>query len=188
MTIRPLLLSLFVLVALAVSSRAADVDGVPFPEAQQIDGKVLRLNGAGSRTWSLLNIHIYVAGLYLEHPNRDPDAIIHSPEAKLLTFRFQRDIDADKAREAWRKGLANNCPEPCRLDQADVERFIAEVPPMHDGDCFELRFAGHTASISANGRTLGIIDQPALADALLAAFLGPKPGSPALKQALLKGG
>ena len=94
MTIRPLLLSLFVLLALAVSSRAADVDGVPFPEAQQIDGKVLRLNGAGSRTWSLLNIHIYVAGLYLEHPNRDPDAIIHSPEAKLLTFRFQRDIDA----------------------------------------------------------------------------------------------
>ena len=188
MTIRTFLLSLFVLLAPAVSVQAADVDGVPFPEAQQIDGKVLRLNGAGSRTWSLLNIHIYVAGLYLEHPNRDPEAIIHSPEAKILTFHFQRDIDAEKAREAWRKGLANNCPEPCRLDPADVERFIAEVPSMHDGDRFELRFADHTASISANGRTLGTIDRPALADAVLAAFLGPKPGSPALKQALLKGG
>ena len=39
---------------------------------------------------------------------------------------------------------------------------------------------------TANGRLLGQIDQAPLADAGLAAFLGPKPGSPAMKQALLK--
>ena len=158
-----------------------------FPATKQIDGKTLVLNGFGRRTWSFLNIHIYLAGLYVEHPTRDPEAIIHSPETKILTFRFEHDVTADKARDAWRKGLENNCIAPCLLDPADVEQFLARVPAMREGDSFELRFAGHTAEISANGQPLGHVDRAPLADAMLAAFLGPKPGSATLKQALLEG-
>ena len=184
---RVLLLTL-VLSLPTLIARAGELDGVQFPDVERVDGKVLHLNGYGLRTWSFLNIHVYTAGLYLEHRNRNPEAIIQSPETKLLMFTFKRDIDADRAREAWRKGLTNNCASPCRLDPADVERFIAEVPGMHEGDSFELRFTAHTALITMNGQKLGFIDQPVLADTVLAAFLGPKPGSPELKQALLAGG
>ncbi len=179
------LLCLFLL--LAAAANAAEVDGVAFPDTKQVDGKTLVLNGLGLRTWSFLNVHIYIAGLYVEHPTRDPDAIIRSPEAKVLTFRFEHDVAAGQARDAWRKGLTNNCPAPCQLDPNDVERFLAEVPAMHEGDSFELRFAGHMAEIAANGHLLGRVDRAPLADAMLAAFLGPKPGSPALKLALLDG-
>ena len=44
---------------------------------------------------------------------------------------------------------------------------------------------GHIRKVAANGKSIGRIDGAPLADAMLAAFLGPKPGSPALKQALL---
>jgi hypothetical protein len=175
------------LVVPAFAAGAGEIDGVAFPDTMQMDGKTLRLNGYGLRTWSLLNIHIYVAGLYLEHPSRDAEEIVHSGEDKLLTFRFEHAVDADKARDAWRKGFENNCAMPCQLDPADVARFLADVPPMHQGDSFELRFAGHMATITMNGMELGRIDHPVLADAVLRAFLGPKPGSPQLKQALLAG-
>ncbi|MEI7711457.1 MAG: chalcone isomerase family protein [Rhodospirillales bacterium] len=170
---------------LAFAASAAEVDGVVFPDTRQVDGKTLVLNGLGLRTWSFMNIHIYIAGLYLERTTRDPNAIIQSAETKVLTFHFQHDVAADRAREAWRTALTNNCPTPCRLDPEDVERFIAGVPAMRAGDRFELRFADHHADIAANGKSIGRIDGAPLADAMLAAFLGPKPGSPALKQALL---
>jgi hypothetical protein len=171
---------------LAFAASAAEVDGVVFPDTRQVDGKTLVLNGYGLRTWSFLNVHIYIAGLYVERPTRDPNAIIQSAETKVLTFHFQHDVDAERAREAWRTALANNCPAPCRVESEDVERFLAGVPAMRAGDKFELRFADHHADIAANGKPIGRIDGAPLADAMLAAFLGPKPGSPALKQALLE--
>ena len=42
------------------------------PDTLQVDGKTLHLNGLGLRTYSFLRIHIYVAGLYLEHLSTDP--------------------------------------------------------------------------------------------------------------------
>jgi hypothetical protein len=173
------------LLLFAPPTRGAELDGVSFPDTKQVGGRTLQLNGFGLRTATFLQIHIYVASLYLEHPNQDPDAIMRSPEAKVLAFRFEHDVSADRARDAWRKGLANNCVAPCKLDPADVEQFLASVPAMHDGDSFELHFTAHMAFITANGRPLGQIDKAPLADAVLAAFLGPRPGSPALKQALL---
>jgi Chalcone isomerase-like len=168
-------------------TRAAEVDGVSFPEIRQFDGRTLQLNGYGRRTATILAIPVYVASLYLEHPNQDAAAILRSPEDKVLVFRFEHDVSAEQARDAWRKGLANNCVAPCMLDPGDVDRFLGAVPAMHDGDTFELCFTGHTAAVTANGRPLGRIDKAAMADAVLAAFLGPRPGSATLKAALLAG-
>ncbi len=180
------LLAMLVVPLWLAAAQAAEVGGVELPAVRDVGGKTLRLNGYGLRTWSLLGIHIYVAGLYVEHVSSDAEAIMRSAETKLLIFNFRHEVSAERAREAWRKALAANCPEPCRLESADVERFLAEVPAMREGDTFELRFAEHSAVITANGRLIGHIDQPVLADAVLAAFLGPRPGSPEVKQALLE--
>ena len=105
-------------------AQAADLDGVAMPDTRVVDGAPMRLNGIGLRTYSMLGIHIYVAGLYLERQSDDPDSILHSPERKLLDIHFVRDVDANNARQAWRDGFANNCrPPACYLDPADVQRF-----------------------------------------------------------------
>ena len=171
----------------AAPGRAADVGGVQVPDIEQVNGKSLHLNGAGRRTYSFLEIHIYVASLYLEHPSADPDQIIRSPETKLLEVTFERDIGAEDARSSWRIGFANNCLVPCHLPPAETDAFIAGVPAMHKGDRFRLLFQQNKATITVNDQPIGMVTDPQLADAILATFLGPKPASPSLRQALLTG-
>ncbi len=157
------------------------------PEQVQVNGTTLELNGYGLRTYSLLGIHIYVAALYLQHVSTDAEQIIRSPETKLMIVRFERNISADDARKAWRDGLNNNCVAPCRLDPADVERFLAEIPAMHAGDNYSLLFTPHGASVAVSGHPIGDVPRLEFAAAMLATFIGPRPASPTLKQELLSG-
>ena len=168
-------------------AHAAELDGVQVPDTLQVDGKTLHLNGFGLRTYSILAIHIYVASLYLEHPSTNPEQIIRSPETKLLTVRFERDVSADQARRAWRDGLNNNCEAPCHLDPDVVGRFLAMMPAMHAGDNYSLLFKQSGATVAISGQLVGTITQPQFAEAMLATFLGSKPASPRLKLELLQG-
>jgi hypothetical protein len=181
------LTALALLVSLCPAAVAAELSGVQFPDSVRVDGRMLVLNGFGERLYSFLRIPIYVAALYLQHPSTDPEAIIRSPETKLLTVRFQHDVSAERAREAWREGFDNNCPAPCRLDPGDVARFLAAVPAMHAGEVFSILFTRQGATIASDGRLIGRIPTPRFAQAMLATFLGPRPGSMPLKQDLLKG-
>lgn len=168
-------------------ARAAEPGGVQLPDTLEVNGRRLILNGYGLRTYSILGIHIYVAGLYLEHPSTNPEQIIHSPETKLLAIRFVHDVTADAARKAWRDGFADNCVAPCQLDPNDVARFLAYVPAMRDGDNYSLLFTRDGVSVAVNGRQVGVISKRQFADAMLATFLGPRPASERLKQNLLQG-
>lgn len=168
-------------------AHAAELDKVQMSDTLQVDGRTLHLNGYGLRTYSILGIHIYVASLYLEHLSTNPEEIIGSPWSKVLIVKFERNVSAEQARKSWRDGLANNCKTPCRLDPEDVEKFLAVVPAMHVGDEYSLFFTQHSATVTVNGQQIGTISSPQFAEAMLAAFLGPNPASPRLKQDLLKG-
>lgn len=168
-------------------ARAAALDGVQLPETLEVNGRRLILNGYGLRTYSILGIHIYVAGLYLEHPSTDAEQIIHSPETKQLLIRFEHSVGADAARKAWSDGLADNCQAPCHVDPNDVAQFLANIPAMHDGDSYSLLFTREGASVTVDGRLVGVISKRSFAEAMLATFLGPRPASERLKQDLLRG-
>ena len=64
--VRGLILAAAALVAVSVA-HAADLDGVSMPDVRVVNGTQMRLNGIGLRTFSVLGIRIYVAGLYLVH-------------------------------------------------------------------------------------------------------------------------
>jgi hypothetical protein len=72
-----LLLSICLVMALS-PARAAELQGVSMPDQQDVAGIRLILNGIGLRTYSILRIRIYVAGLYLERPNHDAQATLNS--------------------------------------------------------------------------------------------------------------
>lgn len=175
-------------IALAPCSAAcaATLDGVTMPDLRMVDGTPLRLNGIGLRTYSILGIRIYVAGLYLERHSDNSDSILHSAEKKLLDIRFLRDVGVAEAQKAWKDGFDNNCRLPaCYLDPRDVERFLAEVPPIHRGDETILLFTSKGVTATFNGRTLGDITDHHFAETLLATFIGPVPPTPRLKRELL---
>ena len=174
-----------VLALLSAVAGAAAFEGVSLPDTATFGGTELRLNGIGLRTYSWLGIRIYVAGLYLERPSHDAEAILRSPEKKLLVVRFIHDVDAEDARKAWREGFNDNCRAPCHLAPADVARFLAAIPAMRSGDRSTLAFTPSTVAITLNGQTLGTISDPMFAHAVLATFLGPHPPTTRLKRELL---
>ncbi len=184
--VREWLLAIAVVTSVS-AAQAAELDGVVMPDVRVADGRTMQLNGIGLRTYSLLGIPIYVAGLYLEQRNGDPNAILYSPETKLLQVRFLRDVEASDAREAWRDGLEQNCKSPCALDPAGVEKFLAAVPSVRDGDESTLVFTRKGVRVTLNGRPIGNIADPQFARVMLATFIGADPPTPRLKRELLGG-
>ena len=126
------------------------------PDTRVVSGTRMHLNGIGLRTFSILGIRIYVAGLYLERRSGDPDTILQSPEAKLLDIRFLRDVDAEDARKAWQESFEQNCKAPCSLDPHDMQRFLAAVPSVRKGDdfhsAFHLEGCSHHLKRATDGR------------------------------------
>lgn len=178
-----------VLVVLALvmpfSVRAAQLNGATLPDTERVGGTELHLNGFGLRSYSVFQVPIYVAGLYLRHPSSDADQILHSPDTRILEVHFVHDVSAEQARKAWREGFERNCSAPCHLAPQEIERFLAAVPAMRKGDSFNLLFTARGAEITVNGEPIGSITDPQFAREMLATFLGPQPASPRLKQELL---
>jgi|SRR5271166_368761 len=181
---RTLILAVVALATLSVA-RAAELEGVSMPDARVADGVPMRLNGIGLRTFSILGIRIYVAGLYLERRSDNPDAILHSPDRKLLDIRFLRDVGAEDARQAWKDAFEQNCKAPCYLDPRDVERFLAALPSVHRGDESTLLFTTRGVAVTFNGRPMGDIADPHFAEIMLGTFIGSEPPTPRLKRELL---
>lgn len=169
------------------SAMAAKLAGVVLPDAREAGGVRLVLNGIALRTYSILGIRIYVAGLYLEQRSHDATAILDSPETKLLDIHFLRSVSRQKSEEAWRTGFANNCRSPCYLDPSDIDRFIAAVPAVRAGDISMFLFTPHGLSITFDGRLLGTITDRHFAREILATFIGPAPPTPRVKRELLGG-
>lgn len=174
-----------VVAILGVSAMAAVLEGVSLPATTTLGGTELHLNGIALRTYSWLRIRIYVAGLYLERPAHDAEAILHSPEKKLIVVRFIHDVGVDDARQAWREGFDDNCRAPCHLAPADVARFLAAVPAMRAGDRSTLAFTPAGVAITLNEQSVGTIADPMFARAVLATFIGPHPPTERLKRGLL---
>ncbi|MEJ1975324.1 MAG: chalcone isomerase family protein [Acetobacteraceae bacterium] len=166
-------------------AQAADLAGVSMPEAQHLDGIDFRLNGIGLRTYSILGIHIYVAGFYLEHPSRDAEAVLHSPQAKLLVIHFVHNVDLAGARKAWQEGFEQNCDAPCPVPQAEIDRFLAAVTPMQAGQDSTLLFTQSGLRITIDGHAIGTVPDPDFSRLILATFIGREPPTPRLKRQLL---
>jgi hypothetical protein len=173
--------------ALTAMARAAELDGVVMPDTQDVAGHHLVLNGLGLRTYSILRVHIYVAGLYLERRSADPNVILSSSQLKLLRFVFVRDVDAEDARQSWREALERNCAAPCRLPANSVARFLAAIPSIHKGDTNTLLFTARGVEFFINGRSVGQITNPDFKQVILSTFIGPRPTSAEVREGLLGG-
>ena len=164
---------------------AATLSGVAMPDTLDAAGAHLVLNGMALRTYSILGLRIYVAGLYLDHRSSDADQIMASPSPKLLRFTFVRDVGQAAARRSWHESLQNSCRPPCQLPPEAVDRFLGAVPGMHAGDTSEFLFTGSALDVSMNGHLLGHVDDPLFMRVILTSFIGAHPTVPEVKRALL---
>ena len=152
---------------------AAALDGVTLPDTMRYEGRDLHLNGLTLRSYSVFQVNIYVAGLYVETPTHDAASLLMPKGIRVLVFRFVRDVDAEHVRGAWQEGFADNCPKPCAVPAGAIARFLQSVFAVRAGDESMLAFNGSQMTATLNGRPAGSFDDAGMSTLLLACFFGP---------------
>ncbi len=177
---------LVVVGALSAPALAGKKAGVTMPDVVQVGDKQLVLNGMGLREATWLDIDVYVAGLYLEHPSSNAGKIVASGETKQLVLRFVRDVDRDKIVDAWNEGFAGNATVPLAQIRAPIARLNGWMPAFRKGDTLTFTYVpGQGVSVQVNGAQKGVIAGDDFARSLFSIWLGPKPPRQDLKRGLL---
>jgi hypothetical protein len=183
MKIASVLIALFTLVGSAQAGKRA---GVTMPDVVKLGNTQLTLNGMGLREATWLDIDVYVAGLYVQHPTSDPAKLIGADETKMLVLRFVRDVDHDEIVKAWNEGFERNATVPVGQLRPMIEKLNSWMPSFADGDTLVFTYVpGSGVSVDVNGVRKGTIGDASFARSLFSIWLGPRPPTAALKQGLL---
>lgn len=161
--------------------------GVAIPEAYQIDGRALVLNGYGLRTVTFLKIKAYVAALYLPQKSYDPAAIFASSGPKVVVVHYLHSGSKAQVESRYREGEMENCGDgSCdRSLEVDFERLVAAAPAVEPGHTTVFVITDRNLRVSFNGQPMQQFGNGALARLMLAGFIGPHPPTPDLKANLL---
>lgn len=177
---------LVLLTMLASPVVAGERGGVTMRDTVEVAGKRLTLNGMGVREATILDIDVYVAGLYLERVSSNAAAIVSSKQTKVLVLRFVRDVDRGDIVKAWRDGFKNNATVPLASIQGFVDQLTGWMGDFSNGDTLTFTFVpDQGVFVDINGTRKGTIESEDFAQSLLAIWLGPKPPNGGLKTGLL---
>lgn len=164
-----------VLLAVAVPVLAGSLAGVTLPDTLKIGEQQLVLNGVALRT--KLMIKVYVAGLYIPQKKADAAEILAEDSPRRMEMHFLRSVEAAKISEAWRDGLAGNTPAADAELKKQFETLCGFMEDMTEGSVLLLTYVpGKGTEVQVKGKSKGAIPGKAFADALLACWIGPKPG------------
>jgi hypothetical protein len=178
--------AIFVLLALAAleaSARAAELAGATLPDTLKVGEKVLKLNGLGLRKKSVFKV--YVGGLYLESPSKDPGTILGSDQAKAVRMHFLRALTKAQLVDAFREGFEANAKDKAG-QKAAFDKMLALVPDVKEGETLTFTYVpGKGTELESDGKQLGVFEGKGFADAVFSIWLGPKPPSEDLKNGML---
>ncbi len=174
------------IVALAAPARAGEKGGVKMPDAIEVAGKKLQLNGMGIREATWLDIDVYVAGLYVETVSSDAKELISSTQVKRLTLKFVRDVDKGDITDAWKNGFKNNATVKVDTLKADIDKLNGWMVGFKDGDTLTFTYVPEAGvTIDVKGKAVGTIKGDDFARSLFSIWLGSKPPNGGLKKGLL---
>jgi chalcone isomerase-like protein len=167
--------------------QAKEVAGVSLPETTTVEGKTLKLNGAGLRKKAIFKV--YVAGLYLETPSRDAATVISSDQVKRMQLSVLRSLSSHQVSEAIEEGFEKNSTKAkVAALKPKLEKLETMIPNVEKGDQILLTYVpGKGTVVSAKNVEKGVIEGKDFADALFSVWLGGSPVQEDLKKALLGG-
>ncbi|EGB13543.1 putative lipoprotein transmembrane [Pseudodesulfovibrio mercurii] len=182
------LLSAVLLALLCLTpAMAAELADVTLPDTVEVGARKLTLNGIALREKFIVDV--YVAGLYLTEKSNDPQAILANEGPRMMVMHFVRDVDAKAINEAWIDGLeanVGNVTPELREKFVELTKMMTDVKKGQ-----EMGFVYDPATgtdVMIAGRPRGGIPGKDFADAVLATWIGPKPGpGKSFKQQILGG-
>ena len=174
--------------ALGVSKiSAAEISGVKLPDQVTVGGKSLKLNGTGLRQATILKINAYAAGLYLENPGRDAEAIANSDQVKSIEMVFMRDVSAKQMADAFQEGFDRNCIAGCAELKAYIPKLQGLMKDMTKGETMAYHFLSDGVEVMIRGQKAGKVGDKAFSHQLLRVWIGKNPPNQELKDGFLGG-
>jgi hypothetical protein len=163
---------------------AGEAAGVRMPDTTTVEGKTLKLNGIGLRKKMLFKV--YVAGLYVEAPSKDPATVISADSVKCIRLHILRGLSGSQIGEAISDGFHRNSKAQMGALSERLLKLNGMFPAVVEGDQIVLTYVpGKGTMVSAKGQDKGSIEGKDFADALFAVWLGANPVQDDLKAALL---
>jgi hypothetical protein len=167
---------------------ALDVAGVNVAPTVAVRQKTLLLNGAGVRK-KYLTVKVYVGSLYTERKVTTPAQLLADPGEKLLRMNFvYKKVEKESIIEAFAEGLEKN--SPIVRWSSDAKAFLSWfTADFVAGDTVDISLSPDgTVSATHNGKVLGTLRNPAVAQAVLLIWFGEKPADGGLKKGMLGNG
>jgi hypothetical protein len=184
MALRRTTLVLICILAATLELQAGTLAGVTLPDTAQVGGKTLVLNGMGIRTKFM--VKVYIAGLYLEQKSSDPAAIIKADAPRQIVMKFVHLASKSQMSDAFEESFNDNDPNAAKTLKPDVDRLLAALEPVKDGDQMVFTYVpGTGTTMSINGQDKLTIAGPAFGQLIMSVWLGPKPPNANLKKGLL---
>ena len=166
---------------------AATKAGVTMADSMEIGGTTVHLNGLGVRSFTLLQIRGYVAGLYLTKPTHDPEVALSEPGAKALVIQYVRGASASQVHDLYmdssRKYCAHNtCDQQNKTSFQNLLETVRDVKP---GDITSFLISDAGVQVLFNGKEIANLKDPSFGRVILDSDLGANPPSVELKNGLL---
>jgi hypothetical protein len=159
----------------AAVAEAKTVAGVNLPDTVSVNGQTLVLNGAGIR--KKLFIKVYVGALYLTAKQSDATAVITADTPRRMVMHFVFGVTKSQISEAWEEGLRDNTPNASAEVKANFNKLVSWMADIDKGKELVMTYVPNSGTIiEVNGIAKGTLPGKATADAILATWIGPKPG------------
>lgn len=166
---------------------SAEEAGVTLPDTVMVNSHKLMLNGIALREKFVFDV--YVAGLYLMEKSSDTNAILQNDGPRMMVMHFLRDVDAKAINKAWYEGLDANVENVTPELRAKFDQLANMMSDIKDGEVMGFTYDPATGTeVMVAGQSKGGIMGKDFADAILATWIGPKPGpGKSFKKHLLDG-
>jgi hypothetical protein len=179
-------LSIALALSIASLGLATEVAGVKVPDTVTVEGKTLKLNGAGLRKKTIFKV--YVGALYAETPSKDASAVLASNEIKSMRLHILRGLKGSQVTEAIVEGFERNSKDQMPKLKSRLDQLATMIPDVKEGDEIAMTWVPDKGTlVTVRGTDRGTIEGRDFADALFAVWLGPNPVQEDLKKALLGG-
>jgi hypothetical protein len=158
------------------------------PDRVTIEGKQLILNGMGLREATVLNVDVYVSGLYLERRATEGEQIARSEQWKQMRLEFLRDVEREDMVANLEAGFRNGAGADYGKLAGRFEQLKRALPRLKRGDAFFVTYRpGAGLEVRHGQRVLLTVPGADFARAIFLIWLGKKPPNESLKTGLLGG-
>lgn len=176
--------TLLVACLLAVPALAGELHGVKMPDTVTVDGKSLKLNGMGVRMKFVFQV--YIGGLYVENPSKDPAKLLAADEVRRVDMRFVRDVDRKAMVEALTSSVTNNTADKGAAVKERMDKLMEAFQDIKKDQLISVIYVPGKGTRIEGGKALNYTAEGKdFADAIFSAWLGKNPADEGLKKGML---